>query len=114
MTRRLIVSESLPRCFPLARHIEIGNQKWTLSYSALETSASEAATLTLLLSGPHARFRRVQIDLQIDLLLAGGYDADRAVSIIRAWLPYSDVDEVLDLPAASLARDGQLACPADD
>ena len=113
MGTRIQIAEALPVCFPLPRSIDIGSQQWTLSTSALSIGAGGIVRLSLLLSGPYRRFRRARIALDITTLLAGRYDAAAAVTAIEGWLPNSDADDVLEIPAAPSAPSAHFAGPVD-
>ena len=110
---RIRIAEALPACFPLPRSIAVGSQRWTLSTSALAFGAGGIVRITLLLSGPYSRFRRVRLALDGDALLEGAYDSAGAVRAIEAWLPYSDADEILEIDADALAAVAHFAGPAD-
>ena len=114
MASRTTIADALPRCFPLPRAIELGDQRWTVTMSALRKGRSGTFTLTVLLSGPYQRFRQVRFALDAVTLLAGGYDASRAGRAIARWLPNSDALEVLEIDGAQLLPAAHFAHPAHD
>ena len=99
----MTIAEALPACLPLPRTISIGDQRWTITVSAVITSSEECVSVRLLLSGPYERSRRARLDLDERTLLAKAYDPDRAVGAITAWLPHSDEDDVFELSGKDLA-----------
>lgn len=101
MTIDTTIAEALPACFPLPRNINIGDQRWKITVSAVIAS-DEGVSVRLLLSGPYERHRRARLDLDERRLLAKAYDPDRAVGAITAWLPNSDEDDVLELSGRDL------------
>ena len=97
MGLRMDIADALPRCFPLPRSIQVGNQSWAISTSAIHMGTGGVVRLTVLLSGPDRRFRRVRLVMHGETLLAGGYDANRAARAMGEWLPHSDAEEMLEI-----------------
>ena len=105
---------SLARYLPMPRGFRVGNQHWAVSCQEIDADSGGGAVLLWVLSGPHERQRTVRMRLDLERLLAGGYDAGRAAELVRQWLPYSDRDEVLEISGRDLLRAGQLPRPSDD
>jgi hypothetical protein len=114
MRTRLDLAEALPRCFPLPRSVVIGSQQWTVTVSALHVDATGQVQMSLLLSGPYARYRKAAIAVDAEGLLAGRYDPQAATQAIRRWLPNSDDRDVLRLDGVALLPAADLAQPAHD
>ena len=104
MTIDSTIAEALPECLPLPRTIQVGDQRWTLTVSAVLAAGGDRASVRLLLSGPYERHRRARLELSERALLAKEYDPQRALDALMAWLPHSDENDVLDLTARDLAR----------
>ena len=97
MGLRMDIAQALPRCFPLPRSIQVGNQLWSVSTSAIHMGPGGVVRLIVLLSGPHRRFRRARLVMHGETLMAGGYDAERAARAMGEWLPNSDAEEMLEI-----------------
>ena len=113
MPRDLSIADRLDDCLALPKAVNVGSQTWFISVSDVMARGSSKLTIGLVLTGPHARFRRVKLTLERGRLLAGGYDGAKAGLLIERWLPYSDAADVLLLSDAALAKTADLASPAD-